>query len=173
MIKDYLEIGEIVGTHGLKGELRVDPWCDEPAFFKEFQTLYYDSNGSAAVSVRAARPHGNIVLLCLEGVEDVQAAQALRGQVLYVRRADTKLVPGSYFIAELLGSEVRDADDAAKLYGSLIQVSKTGANDVWHVRVKDGREYLLPVIPEVVLEVNVEQSLVRIRPLKGIFDDAD
>ena len=97
----------------------------------------------------------------------------MRGKVLYMRRADAHLPAGQYFISELIGCDVIDADDPAKRYGTLSDVSKTGANDVWHVRADDGKEYLLPAIPPVVIETDVAQNVVRIRPLKGIFDDAD
>ena len=72
MIKQYLEIGEIVGTHSIHGEIRVNPWCDSPEFVKKFKTLYFDNEGKKAVKVISARPHGNIVLLKLEGTDTVE-----------------------------------------------------------------------------------------------------
>ncbi len=82
MIKPYLELGKVVGTHGVRGELRVNPWCDTPDFARRFKTLYWDKNGEKPVTVLSCRPHGNIVLLRLEGVESMEAAQALRGRML-------------------------------------------------------------------------------------------
>ena len=67
MIKEFLEIGEIVGTHGVRGELRVNPWCDSPDYMAKFKTLYFGSNEGCAVQIKAARPHGNIVLLKFTG----------------------------------------------------------------------------------------------------------
>ena len=111
MIKNFLEIGEIVGTHGIRGEMRVNPWCDSPDFICKFKTLYYDSNGSCAVQVKSARPHGNIVLLTINDVDSVEKAQKLRGKVLYMKRSDARLPKGKYFIAELIGCKVFDADN--------------------------------------------------------------
>ena len=74
MIKEYLEIGQIVGTHGVKGELRVQPWCDSPDFFKKFKTLYFDAHGERPVGVVSVRAHGNIVLLCLQDCGSVESA---------------------------------------------------------------------------------------------------
>lgn len=173
LIKEFLELGEIVGTHGVRGELRVNPWCDSPAFAARFKTLYFDSKGSCAVQVQAARPHGNLVLLKLAGVDSVEQAQRLRGKVLWLRRSDAKLPAGHYFVAELLDCAVVDADDAATRYGTLTDVSQTGANDVWHVTADDGREVLMPAIPDVVVETDVAAGIIRIRPMKGLFDDAD
>ena len=173
MIKEFLEIGEIVGTHGVRGEIRVNPWCDSPDFMTKFKTLYFDSNGSCAVQVKAARPHGNIVLLTIRDIDSVEKAQKLRGKVLYMKRSDAKLPEGTYFIAELIGCTVYDADEPQKTYGTLTDVSATGANDVWHITDEKGREYLIPSIPDVVIETDVSQNRVVIRPLKGIFDDED
>jgi len=173
LIKEFLEAGQIVGTHGIRGELRVNPWCDSPEFLKGFSELYFDCDGKVKVKVRSCRPHGNIALLMLDGVDNVESASALRGKMLYMRRSDTKLPAGSYFIAELIGCTVTDADDTHKIYGTLADVSRTGANDVWHILSPDGKEYLIPAIPPVVIETDVRSGIIRIRPIKGIFDDAD
>ncbi len=173
MIKEYLELGEIVGTHGIRGEIRVNPWCDSPEFAAKFKTLYFDSNGGCAVQIKSARPHGNIVLLTIKDVDTVEQAQKLRGKILYMKRSDAKLPKGSYFIAELIGCTVYDADEPEKIYGTLSDVSATGANDVWHITDENGREYLIPAIPDVCVETDVAKNRVVIRPLKGIFDDED
>ena len=173
MIKEYLELGEIVGTHGIRGEIRVNPWCDSPEFAAKFKTLYFDSNGGCAVQIKSAWPHGNIVLLTIKDVDTVEQAQKLRGKILYMKRSDAKLPKGSYFIAELIGCTVYDADEPEKIYGTLSDVSATGANDVWHITDENGREYLIPAIPDVCVETDVAKNRVVIRPLKGIFDDED
>lgn len=173
MLKKYLEIGKIVSTHGIKGEVRVDPWCDSPAFFKRFKTLYYDKNGEKAVKVLSCRPHGNIVILMLEGVDSIEKANLLRNKVLYMNREDANLPKGRFFIQDLIGCKVIDADDESKVYGTLGDVSETGANDVWHVKDENGKEYLLPAIPPVIIETDVENETVKIRPLRGIFEDED
>lgn len=173
MIKEFLEIGEIVGTHGIRGEMRLNPWCDSPEFVTKFKTLYYDSNGSCAAQIKAARPHGNIVLLSIKDIDTVEKAQKMRGKVLYMKRSDAKLPDGTYFIAELIGCTVYDADNPEKVYGTLTDVSETGANDVWHIKNSEGKEYLIPSIPDVVIETDVAKNRVVIRPLKGIFDDED
>ena len=173
MRRDYLEVGRIVSTHGIKGEVRVDPWCDGPAFLKQFKTLYYDKNGARPVAVKACRPHSNIAILKLEGVDTVEAAAALRNKVLFMARADASLPDNHFFIQDLIGCRVCDADAPEKQYGVLTDVSTTGANDVWHVTDDSGKEYLLPAIPPVVIDTDIDNERILIRPLKGIFDDAD
>lgn len=173
MIKEFLDIGQIVGTHGVRGEMRVNPRCDSPDFIKQFKTLYFDKKGEKAIKVTACRVHGNLALVKLDGVDTVEKATALRNKVLFMKRSDAKIPDGSYFIAELVDCRVVDADDEEKCYGILSDVSETGANDVWHIRTDEGKEYLLPAIPPVVIDVNVETGIIKIRPLKGIFDDED
>lgn len=171
MIKDFLAVGQIVGTHGVRGEMRVNPWADSPEFLKQFKTLYYDKNGENSVKVISARPHGNIVLMKLEGIDTVEAASAMRNKRLYMRRSDAKLADGVYFIEELVGCDVFDADDENKRYGKISDVSETGANDVWHITDDGEREYLIPAIPSVVINTDVKKNIVLIRPMRGIFDN--
>ena len=166
-VKAYLEAGQVVGTHGVRGELRVQPWCDSPAVLARLHTLYWGEGGEP-VHVRS-RVHKNLVLMKVEGVDTVQEASSLRGRVLYLDRRDLKLPEGQYFIQDLIGLKVVDADTGAD-YGVLTQVSPTGANDVYHVRTPD-REVLIPAIAQVVAETDVERGMMRIRPLKGLFDD--
>lgn len=165
--KQFLEAGKIVGTHGLQGEVRIQPWCDSPDFLARFSVLYFDE-GRTPVKVKC-RPHQNVVLAVLEGVKTVQDAAALRGRVLYLNREDVHLKKGSFFIQDLIGIRVIDADSGEE-YGSLTQVSETGANDVYHIRTPKG-EVLIPAVPSVVIETDVDGGVMRIRPIKGMFDD--
>lgn len=171
MIKPYLEIGKIVSVHGLKGEVRVQPWCDSGEFMNKFKTLYFDKNGEKSIKVLSCRPHGNIVILKLEGIDTPEKAQSMRGKILFMNRADARLKKGQYFIADLIGCKVYDADDEAKQYGIIADVSQTGANDVWHIKDENKKEYLIPAIPSVVIDTDVENGIVKIRPLRGIFDE--
>jgi 16S rRNA processing protein RimM len=168
MVKEFLEAGELVGTHGVSGELRLNPWCDTPGFLAGFSTLFWDAKGQKPVRVLVCRPHGNIALLRLEGVDSVEAAAALRGRLLYLRRADAALRDDQYFVAELLGCRVLDAD-SGRCYGLLSDVSRTGANDVWHVTDEAGAERLLPAVPSMVVHTDVAAGVVKIRPVEGIF----
>lgn len=167
MKNEFLEIGKIVAIHALKGEMRVQPWCDSPDFFTAFDHLYL---AGKAVGVEAARPHKNIVLLKLSGIDTPEAAQKLVGQVLFIRRDQAKLPEHTYFIADLIGLSVIDADDPSITYGTLCEVSETGANDVYHVRFPDGKVQLIPAIPQVVVSTDLDAGTMAIRPLEGLFD---
>ena len=170
MKKQFLDSGKIVGTHGIRGEVRIEPWADSPAFLSAFKTLYLDERGETAIKVRS-RPHKNITLCKIEGVDTIEDAERLRGKIVYINRDDIRLEEGVHFVQDLIGLEVRDFDSGA-LYGTLTDVLRTGANDVYEI-TRDGKHYLAPVIDEVVREINIEEGVVRITPMKGIFDDAD
>lgn len=170
MKKQFLDCGKIVGTHGIKGEVRIDPWADSPAFLCAFDTLYLDERGERSVKVKS-RPHKNITLCKIEGVDTIEAAERLRGKIVYINRDDVKLDEGVHFVQDLIGLAVRDFETGED-YGVLTDVLRTGANDVYEI-TRDGKKYLAPVIDEVVREINTDDGVVLITPMKGIFDDAD
>lgn len=168
MEQQYLEIGKIVAIHALKGEMRVQPWCDSPDFMRRFKRMYLDG---VEYKVQSARPNKNMVIVKLAGIDTPELAQKQVNKVLSVDRTDIKLKKGVYFVADLIGLQVIDADDEAIVYGELTDVSQTGANDVYHIRFADGKERYVPAIPQVVIETNLERKQMRIRPLDGLFDD--
>ena len=168
MRKEFLEIGQAVGTHGVKGMLRVQPWADTPAFLSAFRRFYIDGVARKATAVT---PHGNMVLVKLEQVDSIADAEKLRGKVLQVARADYPLPDGRYFVSELLDCKVY-TPHKEKLLGVLSEVSETGANDVWHIE-NNGKEYLVPAIPSVIVRVDIDAGEIELDAMKGIFDDAD
>ncbi|MBQ4154259.1 MAG: 16S rRNA processing protein RimM [Clostridia bacterium] len=172
MKQKYIESGKFVGTHGVRGTLRVQPWCDTPDFLCQFKRLYLKSGENFdQIKIKSSKVHGNVVLMDVEGITTIELAETLRGRVLFVSREDFKLEEGAYLICDLLGCKVFDFD-SEKFLGEICDVSKTGANDVWHIK-NNGKEYLIPVIPDVVKEVDVMSEKVLITPLPGIFDEIE
>ena len=168
MSADKLEIGKIVSIHALKGEMRVQPWCDTPAFAVKFKRMFLDRE---EYKVQSARPHKNIVIVKLRGIDTPELAQKQINKILYVDRSDIKLSKGTYFIADLIGLKVVDADDESLVYGELTDVSQTGANDVYHILFADGKTRYIPAIPQVVKMTDLENGVMKIKPLDGLFDD--
>lgn len=170
MKKDFLEIGKIVGTHGVRGMIRIQPWSDNGDFLTKFKSFYLE-NGKTKIEMDKITPHGNVVISAIKGVNTIEDAEKLRNQILYIKRSDAKLPEGRYFVSEIIGSKVIDAETDEQI-GILTDVSQTGANDVWHIK-KGEKEYLVPAIPDVVIDVDIDNDVVKIKPLKGIFDDED
>ncbi len=170
--KRYLEAGRIVGTHGVRGELRVEPWCDSAAFLKQLKWFYWDNLGKSKVEICMARPHKSLLLVKLQDIETVEQADALRGKILYLDREEVTLPEDRYFIQDLIGLQVCDADTDV-IYGILTDVIATGANDVYEVTSPDGKKHLMPAVREMIPEINLEEGRILVRPIRGIFDDAD
>ena len=168
MQKKYLECGKIVSTHGIQGEVNVQPWCDSAEYLCDFKTLYLQ-NGEKSLAVLSARVHKNMALIKFAGISDLDTAVTLRGKVLYIDRDDAK-DDGKYFIQDIIGLSVIDADSGHTL-GILKDVFSTGANDVYALEDESGKQRLFPAIPEVIIETDIGGGIMKIRPLKGLFDD--
>lgn len=169
MLKRYLEIGKIVSTHGIKGEVRVDPWCNSSGFLCKFKVLYFNK-GNEELKVLSAKVHKNIVILKILGINSMEQAEKLIGKILYINRENINLSEGEYFIQDIIGIEVFD-DKTNLRYGKITDVLKTGANDVYQITDDNNKDYLIPVIDEVICSIDIENNKMTICPLEGIFDD--
>lgn len=167
MLKKYLEICKITSVVGLRGEVKVQPWCDDPQLLCELETLYRKSGDP--VTVEHGRVQKNMAVLKLEGVDTPDQAQAMRGVVLYMDRDDVELPEGSWFVSDLIGLDVRDSK-SGESYGILSDVTETGANDVYHIKAPDGKLLLVPAIPDVIDSIDLAAGTMHITPLKGLFD---
>ncbi len=170
MKKQFLEVGQIVSTHGIKGEIRLNPWCDSPAFLKQFRTLYFDNAGEKAIGVVSARPHSNIVIMKLEGVDTIEQAQALRNKILYINRDDVS--KDTVFVQDLIDCEVRDAE-TGEVYGKIKRVSENPANNIWHIVNEKGEEFLFPAVKPFIEKTDTDNCFVLIKPIKGMFGAAE
>ncbi len=170
MAKKYLEVGKIVGTHGIKGEVRIECWCDSPEFFSMFKTLYYNG-GQEKISVKS-RPHKSGALCKIKDVDTVEQADLLRGRVLYMDRNDICLDEDVYFVQDLIGCNIVDVETNKK-YGVITDVLKTGANDVYEIKDENKKAFYIPVIDDVVIKTDIDRQTVSIKAMKGLFDDED
>ena len=166
MKNEYLDAGKIVNTHGIRGEIKVFPLCDSPEFLLDFDRFFIDGT---EIKVISSRVHKNVTLMRLEGIDHIDKAEAMRGKILQIACDDVELEEGQYVIEDLIGMTVIDEDDGHE-YGILKSVIQTGANDVYEVQGKD-RIYLVPKIDEVVLGTDMDNGIIKIRPLKGLFDN--
>ena len=167
MKKQYLEAGKIVTTHGIKGEVKIMPYCDSAELLAEFDRLFIGKNHDEII-VERARVQKNMVIAKLEGINTPEEAEKLRNKILFMHRDDLELDDDTYFIQDLIGMEVKDADSDV-LYGKISDVMQTGANDVYVVRGEE-REYLVPAIADVVISTDLDSNIMTIRPLDGLFD---
>ena len=160
----YLEAGEIVNTHGIRGEMRVMPWTDTPDFLTEFETLYLDGE---AVAVESARVQKTCVLLKLQGVDTVEAAAKLRGKILCIDREDVELPEGSVFIDDLMGMTVTDQN--GETIGTVKDVITMPKNDVYVVSGQ--REYMIPAVKEYVKRIDAAAKTMEVVIIEGMATD--
>ena len=161
MKKQFLEAGRIVNTHGVRGEVKIQPWADSPEFLKDFGTLYIDG---APVKVRSARVHKGCVIASLEDIDDVNGAMRLKGKLVSIDRRDAKLPEGGYFIQDIIGARVVDENGAE--VGTLAEVLNLPCSDVYVVRGE--REILIPAVPQFILSRDIDAGVITVRMMEGL-----
>lgn len=166
MKKEYLEAGKIVTTHGIRGEVKIMPYTDTPELLCEFDRLFISKNHDE-IFIEKSRVFKNMVIAKIEGINTVEEAEKLRNKMLFMHRDDLELDEDTYFIQDLIGMEVKDADSGF-VYGKITDVLQNGANDVYVI--EGDKEYLVPAIPDVVISTDIDNNIMLIRPLEGLFD---
>lgn len=162
----YLEIGKIVNTRGLKGEVKVVPWADYPEIFEEINFVYDKSKNRYLIeNVKYQKEN---VILKLEGIDSVECAQKLKNSILYVRK-DTlpDLDSDTFFVADLIGLDVFDENDA--FLGKISDVITAGGADVYIIKNDGAKDLLLPALKEVVNEINLEEGFVKVTVPDGLL----
>ena len=170
-MKDYLECGKVVGSHGVKGGCKVESLCDSPRVLCGFDTVYLKAkDGSySPLKVRQASVYKGMGLLYFEGYDTPEATLPLRTRMLYVKREQIPLEEGAFLLADLIGLPVSDID-SGRVYGTLTAVDTMPASTVYTVTAEDGREVLIPAVAEFIKEVD-PASGVKVRLIPGFFDE--
>lgn len=164
----FITAGQIVNTHGIRGEVKVLPQGVEPELLAECSTLYI---GEKPCRLTAGRVHKGCLLAKLEGVDSMDAALALKGRSVSIRRLDVQLPEGEYFDQELVGLTARDADTGEEL-GKVEEVLTYPAHKIYVVR--GGRdEYLVPAVPAFIARIDVPGETMDIHMMEGLGTHAD
>jgi 16S rRNA processing protein RimM len=167
----YLAVGRVLRPHGLQGELRVEIITDYPERLRQHACFYLASPDSPEVvrryPVEAMRQHKGALLLKLDGCDDRDAAEELRGMLVQVPLEDAvPLEEGEYYHFQLVGLRVETED--GQWLGQLVEVLSTGANDVYIVRGPRG-ELLLPAVDDVVRELDLASKRMVVRLMRGML----
>lgn len=169
IMEKYLEIGKVNNTHGLKGEIKLALWCDDIDYIKQLKTVYLDNKGEKALTLISARAQKNIGILKFEQITTIEQAQELKGKILYCNRDDAEIEDDAYYLADVIGCYMVNADTEEE-YGRIVDIQNYGSCDIFDVE-SWGRHTLVPAIPDIIKEVNIEYQVVRIKPMKGLFDE--
>ncbi len=169
MRKQYLEMGKITKTQGLKGEVRMQYYCDSPDELEEFNILYMGKEKTEVELEKSRYLKSDVAVIKIKGIDTPEEAQKLIGKILYINRDDVELPEDVWFIQDIIGLEVVDADTGAG-YGKVDEIYQNGGADVYSLKAPDGTQLMFPAIPEVLIKTDIDEGKIYIRPLEGLFD---
>lgn len=168
-MEQYLRVGVISSTHGLKGEVKVFPTTDDPERFRKLKKVYLDTGKDyMSLKVTGIKFFKNQVILKFQEFQDINEIEKYRGKALLIDREQAvPLAENENFIVDLIDMDVYDEEE--KRLGTLTDVLQTGANDVYVVETDEGKEILLPAIPSCILDVDVEAAKMIVRIPEGLL----
>lgn len=164
-------IGEIVNTHGVKGEVRIKQITDFIERFAEGATVYLQDKSEQFVplTIDMSRQHKNLLLVRFEQYKTLDEVEPLKGLTLHIKEEQlTELGPNEYYYHEIIGCSVHSTEN--EKIGVVDSILAPGANDVWVVKDDRGKEYLIPYIADVVKEVDIERKQIIIKLMEGLLD---
>ena len=166
--KKYIECGKIINTHGCKGGVKAESWCNSERDLADLKHVFL-LNGSSydEYKVNKTAIFKQWVIFELQGVDDMDSAMMLKNKILYADRADFSLADGEYFLVDMIGVDVIDVDTGKK-YGILKEIINRGAADIYVVDTENG-ERMIPAVDEFVISIDIEKGIF-VRPIDGMFD---
>lgn len=167
---EFLRVGTIASTHGIRGEVKVFPTTDDVKRFKKLKHCFLDTGKERIpLEVESVKFFKQFAILKFKDYDNINDVEKYKGKDLLVDRANAvKLQKDEYFIADLIGLKV--VTDEGNDFGTLKDVLQTGANDVYVIDGTDGKEYLFPVIRECVLDISLEKGIVSVHIMPGLLD---
>jgi len=168
-MQKYLEAGKIVNTHGVRGDVKIESYCDSPRILATVKTLYMKTaSGYEKLTCSKSQEYKGMVLAHIKGVDDYDAAVALKNKIVYADRDDLHCEEGKYFVADLIGLPVID-NDSGECYGEISDVVNYGAGDIYEINMKNGKKCLVPAIKQFIASVDIEKA-VYITPIGGLLE---
>ena len=169
-MKEYIKVGTITQSFGIKGEMKVYPDVDDPAHFKKLKKVFVESGEAyEEFEIESARMALPLVILKLKGIDTPEDVRMFRQKDIFILREDASpLSEGEYYFADIIGMEV--TDDTGICRGRITDILQTGANDVYEITSDDGTSFLLPAIKDCILKVDTEENKMLIHILEGLLD---
>ena len=169
-MEQLLRVGVISSTHGVRGEVKVYPTTDDVGRFKKLKKVVLDTGREQMeLEIAGVKFFKNQVILKFKGIDNINDIEKYKGKDLLVHREDAvKLEENENYVADLIGLSV--VTEEGQMLGVLTEVMETGANDVYVVETEDGRELLIPAIRECILDVDLEEEVMTIHVMSGLFD---
>lgn len=167
---DRLEVGKVINTHGLRGEMKVQTWTDTPDVFADLDRIYVSSRtGDIELTVKQVKYQKNNIIVKFAEINTIEEAESFKNCILCADRSALGELPeGVYYIADLIGLQVQTEDGT--ILGTISDILQTGANDVYEVARPGGKPLLLPAVPDVVRRTDLAAGTVTVRLLEGLLD---
>ena len=167
-MEDMLRVGVFANTHGVRGEIKVFPTTDDAQRFKKLKKVYLDTGKEKMeLEISSVRFFKNLVILKFKGIDNINDIEKYKGKDLFVTRDQAvPLEEDEYFIYDIIGAKVVTED--GNEFGQLKEVLQTGANDVYVVKTTEGKEILLPVIEECILDIDIDNKIVTAHIMPGL-----
>ena len=167
--KAYLEVAKIINTHGVRGAVKLDLWCDGPQTFKKIKRVFL-ANGTE-YEVSEVKTLGAFAVCSLSGISTVEDAIKLKNKILFAKREDIPLPKGSHFICDLIGLPVKDAE-SGEVYGELTDVIRSALQEIYEITMPSGKKVLMPAVAQFIAKINTDDA-VYVTPIGGFFDGED
>lgn len=167
---EFLEVGKIINTHGLRGEVKIATWTDYPEDFEEIGKVYVKTkSGDEVLTITNVKYQKNNIIVKFKEIADINEAEKYKNLIVRADRNDLpELEEGAHYIADLIGLDVVDED--GELLGKLVDVFNTGANDIYDVKRDGKKNLLLPVIDEVVKNIDLQTGKITVHVMEGLDD---
>ena len=164
----FLECGKIINTHGVRGGMKLESWCDSPEDLASLKKVYLKNGAEYKChKVKRASVFKQFVLFELEGINDIDTAMKIKNTVVFADRDDIAIDEESYFIADIIGLDVFDVESGKKI-GTLSDVLNLGASDLYEIDTPDGKK-LSPAVDEFIKEVDLEKGIF-VSLIEGMLD---
>jgi len=161
-------MGKIVNTHGVRGEVKVYPYSDDLDKFEDFEYFYIEGEGKTKYLIESTRVHKNMVLVKFKGYEDINKVLNMMNKDVYIERKDVKDDGEGHYVVDLIGCEI--FDDQGEFIGHLKDVLQTSAQDLYEIKkASDGKVFLLPVVDEFVKNIDIKSKKIVVHLIDGIM----
>ncbi len=169
-MKQYIEAGECVKIHGIHGEIKLYSWCDSADFIKKLPRLFFLDMPEKEYKILSVKLLKNMCVLKLNGINTTQDAHAFVGKTAYFSRDDVKLPKGRFFATDIIGFDVQN-EKTDEIYGEITDITNRAGTDIYEIKNKNGEVFLFPAVKEFLKKIDMENKLVLISPIKGMFED--
>ena len=169
MKQEYFEVGQIVNTFGINGQVKVKPFTDDLERFEELKSVLVEKGKELIeMQIEEVKYQQTVVLLKLKGIEDMNMAEKLKGCYLKIKREDARKLPNdTYFIADLIGLNVYTEDGI--LLGKVDDIYNNKSNDIYVIKDELGKQILLPAIKDVIKHIDIENEKITVHLLNGLI----